>query len=157
MKFARYLRKELIFLNLDCTSKEKTLMFLTEALCNYYKLPYKDEILCDAFRREEVKSTGLGNGLAIPHCRTDLVDNLYVLFARSDEGIEWASNDDKPVHYIFYIVSPTRLEKEYLEVLGDISRVMSRYDVREAIKIAKKPGEVIQIIKKSGVRRKKRG
>lgn len=156
MKFAKYLNKKLIFLNLPCSSKEEAVEFLTQALCDYYKLPYKEEILLDVLQREKVKSTGLGNGLAVPHGRTDLVDKLYVLFARSDKGIDWSSVDNKPAHYIFYIVGPSKLAKEYLETLGNISRVMVRHDVREGIHIAKMPEEVISIIKKSGVRHRKR-
>lgn len=156
MKFAKYLHKELIFLELLCKSKEETIEFLTEALCNYYKLPYKNEILHDIMEREKAKSTGLGNGLAVPHGRTDLADKLYVVFGRSDKGIEWCSVDNKPAHYIFFIVGPSRLAKEYLETLGDISRIMIRHDVREGMHNVKKPEEVIQIIKKSGTRHRRR-
>lgn len=156
MKFAGYLHKELIFLGLSCNSKRETTEYLTKALCNFYKLPYKEEILSDVVKREKIKSTGLGNGLAVLHGRTDLVDRLYVAFGRSDKGIDWGSVDNKPVHYIFFIVCPTKLENEYLEALGDISRIMIRHDVRESIHAAKKPEEVIQIIKESGIRHKKR-
>lgn len=156
MKFARYLHKELVFLRLSCSSKEETIEYLTEMLCNYYKLPYKKEILHDITEREKVKSTGLGNGLAVPHGRVDLLDRLYVAFARPDKGIEWQAMDNQPVHYIFYIIGPTKLEKEYLEALGDISRIMMRHDVREGIHTAKKAEEAITLIKKSGVRHGKR-
>lgn len=156
MKFAKYLHKELIFLGLPCNSKEETTEFLTEALCNYYKLPYKKEILHDIEEREKMKSTGLGNGLAVPHGRVELLDRLYVAFAISDKGIEWQAEDNEPVHYIFFIIGPTKLEKEYLEALGDISRIMIRHDVREGMHNVKKPEEVIQIIKKSGTRHRRR-
>lgn len=156
MKFAKYLHKELVFLGLSCSSKEETIKYLTDALCNYYKLPYRKEILHDIIEREKVKSTGLGNGLAVPHGRVDLLDRLYVAFARSDKGIEWQAMDNKPVHYIFFIVGPTKLENEYLEALGDISRIMMRHDVREGIHTARKAEETITLIKKSGIRHDKR-
>lgn len=157
MKFAKYLNKELIFLNLLYRSKEEVIRYLTQVLCSYYKLSCEEEILQDVMKRENVKSTGLGKGLAIPHGRTDLLSELYVVFARSSEGIDWSSVDNKPVHYIFFIVGPSRLEKEYLETLGDISRIMMRHDVIGGISTAKEPQDVIQIIKKSGIRHKKRG
>lgn len=156
MKFARYLHNELIFFGLPCNSKEESVRYLTEAVCNYYKLPYKDEILYDVMKREKIKSTGLGNGLAILHGRVELLDRLYVAFARADKGIEWQAVDNNPVHYIFFIVGPTKLEREYLEALGDISRIMLRHDVREGIHTAKKAEEAIAIIKESGVRHGKR-
>lgn len=156
MRFAKYLHKELIFLNLNCNSKKEVIEFLAVALCDYYKLPYKKEILDDIMERERLKSTGLGNGLAVPHGRVELLERLYVAFALSDKGIEWQAVDNNPVHYIFFIVGPTKLEKEYLEALGDISRIMLRHDVREGIHTAKKAEEAISIIKGSGVRHGKR-
>lgn len=156
MKIARYLNKKLIFLGPPCNTKKEIIEYLINAVCDYYKLPYKKEILHDVIKREEIKSTGLGGGLAVPNGRTSLLDKLYVAFARSDKGIDWSSIDSKPVHYIFFIIGPARLENEYLETLGDISRIMIRHDVREGIHIAKKPEEVMEIIKESGIRHKKR-
>lgn len=156
MKLAKYLKKELVFLNLPYISKEEVIGYLTKALCNHYKLSCKEEIMQDIMKRENIKSTGLGKGLAIPHGRTDLLSELYVAFARSEKGIDWSSIDNKPVHFIFFIVGPSRLEKEYLETLGGISRIMIRHDVIREISTVKEPEEVIQIIKKSGVRHMKR-
>lgn len=156
MKFAGYLRKEMIFLGLPCNSKKDAIEYLAGKLCDYYKLSYKREVLHDVIERENIKSTGLGHGFAVLHGRTELADRLYAAFGRSDEGIDWGSIDNKPVHYMFFIVGPTKLEEQYLEALGDISRIMVRHDVREGIHNAKKPKEVIRIIKESGTRHEKR-
>lgn len=156
MKFAKYLHKELVFLNLNCKSKDELLDFLTKEVCAFYKLSGKDQILCDITKRENIKSTGLGKGLAIAHGREECMDRLYVAFARCDNGIDWSSVDNKPVRYIFFIVGPTKLENEYLEALSDISRIMVRHDIREGIHNAKDPEEVIRIIKDSGIRHEKR-
>lgn len=156
MKFAKYLHKELVFLGLSSGTKEEAIGYLTEAVCNYYKLPCEKEILHDVLEREKMKSTALGNRLAIPHGRVELLERLYIAFARSDKGIEWQAIDNKPVHYIFFIVGPIKLENEYLEALGDISRIMMRHDVREEIHLAEKEENVIEIIKKSGIRHMKR-
>lgn len=156
MKFAKYLHKELIFLEIPCRTKEEVMDCLAHAICKYYNLPIEKEILRDVRQREKVKSTGLGKGLAIPHARVDTTDRFYIAFALSESGIEWGSLDNKPVHYMFFIVGPSKLEEEYLEALSDICRIMTRQDVREGVHHAKTPEEVIKVIRDSGVREGKR-
>jgi mannitol/fructose-specific phosphotransferase system IIA component (Ntr-type) len=152
VKFAQYLHEELIFLNMPCGSKEKTITYLAQELCKYYKLSYLDEVLQDVHSREKIKSTGLGKGLAIPHGRVESADRLYIAFGLCEKGIEWDSVDDEDVHYIFFIIGPSKLENEYLEALGDISRIMIRHDIKEGIHHAKSAQEVIDLIKESGIR-----
>jgi PTS system fructose-specific IIA component/PTS system nitrogen regulatory IIA component len=156
MKFAQYLHEELIFLDIPSKTKDEATLFLSNAMCEYYQISASDRIICYVRQREAVKSTGIGKGLAIAHAREETMDKLYVAFARSDKGIEWDSVDKELVHYIFFIVGPTKLESDYLEILSDISRIMLRHDVREGIHNAKSPIEVINIIKNSGVRHKHR-
>ena len=156
MRFARYLKKELIFLKLPYRTKRKVIECLTEELCDFYKLSCKKEIIKNVIEREKVKSTGLTSGLAVPHARTDLVDKLYVSFGRSRRGIKWKSSDGKLTHYIFLVIGPNRLVKEYLDVLSQVSRIMMRRYVRETVKYAKDPQDVIQAIRASGIRHHKR-
>lgn len=156
MKFARYLKKELIFLKMPYRTKGEVIKYLTRELCKFYKFSCEKEIVDNIIEREKIKSTGLTLGLAVPHGRVELVDKLYVVFGRSARGIEWDSSDKKPAHYIFLVVGPNKLAREYLEMLGQISRVMMRHTVREVVKHAKEPEEVIQVIKASGIRHHKR-
>lgn len=152
MKFAKYLHEELIFLDLPYHTKSEVIECLVHVICKYYNLPIEKEILKDVWERESIKSTGLGKGLAIPHARIDTTDRFYIAFAHSEQGVDWGSIDNKPVHYIFFIVGPTKLEEEYLEALSDISRIMIRQEVREGVHHAQTPSEVISIIRESGTR-----
>ena len=156
MKFAKDLKTELIFLDLRCSSKSEVLEYLARALCGCHGLSCVKDIIADVSEREKIKSTEMGRGLAVPHARTDLVDKLCVAFARLEQGVDWGSTDGRPVRYVFFITGPSRLEKEYLEALSDISRIMIRHDVIGAIDKAKNPEEIIDIIKKSGIRHGKR-
>lgn len=156
MKFAKLLHRDVVFLDLPCSTKESAIEFMAKKMCGYYNISYQSELARDVLDREQVKSTGLGNGLAVPHGRTDLVDKLYVLFARSLKGIEWNAPDGQPAHYIFFIIGPSKLAKEYLETLGDISRIMIRHEIRDGIHNAETPDEIINIIRKSGARHKRR-
>lgn len=156
MKFARNLNKKLIFLHVNFHAKEEAIKFLAEELCRYHKIPYEKDIITSVIEREKISSTGLDGGLAVPHGRIEVVDKLYVVFGRSTRGIDWGSCDGKLVHYMFLVVGPNKLAKEYLEMLGQISRVMLRHDVKEAIRHATESEEVIEIIKTSGIRHHKR-
>lgn len=156
MKLAEYLDKKLIFLDVPYSTKDGLIEFLTHAVCKYYNISEKNKILSDVKERENAKSTGLGKGLAIAHGREESMERMYVAFARSAKGIEWASIDTEPVHYIFFIIGPSKLESEYLKALSDISRIMMRHDVRETVGTAKDPVEIIKIVKDSGTRKIKR-
>jgi len=153
MKFADYLCEDLIFLDACFSSKEEAIEYLTGELCRYYNLNHHKEMLNDICKRENLKSTGLGKRLALPHGRTDLADKLYIVFARCDNGVDWRSIDGLPVNFVFLIVGPARLETEYLQVLGDISRIMIRHEVVESLRKARNAKEIIKIIKDSGIRK----
>ncbi|HKV71369.1 MAG TPA: PTS sugar transporter subunit IIA, partial [Gemmatimonadales bacterium] len=70
-------------------------------------------------RRETLGSTGIGQNIAIPHCRSLVVSKLRVAFGRKLEGVDFKAIDDKPVHYFFLIVAPPlEVSNQYLPVLG---------------------------------------
>lgn len=156
MKFIKYLKKELIFMDMPCSTKKEAIRFLASELCKYYKIDRKEEIIDQIFKREEIKSTGMGKNLAVPHGREEFLDKLYIVFARSENGIDWGAHDGKKVNCIFLIIGPNKLAKEYLETLGDISRIMMRSDVREGLIHTKTPDDIIDLIKKAKKRKKKR-
>lgn len=100
-------------------------------------------------KRENLESTGIGEGIAIPHARTDAVDDLVLIFARSSSGIDFSSIDGKPSHIIFLIASPENKKSEYIIALAKLSRLLRRMPVREQLKNASNPQEVLEIIKKN--------
>lgn len=74
-------------------------------------------------RRENLGSTGIGNGVAIPHCRSLVANRLRLAYGRKDSGIEFASIDGEPVHHLFLIVAPPlEVSNQYLPVLGKIAQ-----------------------------------
>jgi mannitol/fructose-specific phosphotransferase system IIA component (Ntr-type) len=73
-------------------------------------------------RRENLGSTGIGRGIAIPHCRSLVVNRLRVAFGRKSSGLDFKAIDEKPVRYIFLIVAPPlEVSNQYLPVLGKIA------------------------------------
>src|SRR5437879_10777138 len=82
-------------------------------------------------RRETLGSTGIGQGIAIPHCRSLVVNRLRVAFGRKLDGIDFKAIDDRPVHYFFLIVAPPlEVSNQYLPVLGKIAQFAKEPDVR---------------------------
>jgi mannitol/fructose-specific phosphotransferase system IIA component (Ntr-type) len=85
-------------------------------------------------RRENLGSTGIGRGIAIPHCRSLVVNKLRVAFGRKPDGVDFKAMDDKPVHFLFLIVAPPlEVSNQYLPVLGKIAQFGKEADVPEKL------------------------
>ena len=82
-------------------------------------------IVRQLLRREMLGSTGFGNGVAIPHCRTLAVSRLRLAFGGHRAGLPWQAIDQRPVHAIFLIVAPpAEMSNQYLPLLGRIAQVV---------------------------------
>jgi mannitol/fructose-specific phosphotransferase system IIA component (Ntr-type) len=85
-------------------------------------------------RRENLGSTGIGRGIAIPHCRSLVVNRLRIAFGRKAEGVDYNAIDDAPVHHFFLIVAPPlEVSNQYLPVLGKIAQFAKEPDVPERL------------------------
>jgi mannitol/fructose-specific phosphotransferase system IIA component (Ntr-type) len=103
-------------------------------------------------RREHLGSTGVGRGIAIPHCRTLVANRLRVAFARHDAGVEWDAIDRRPVHYLFLIVAPPlEVSNQYLPVLGKIAQFVKDEDVPKRLMQIQEPQELLALIEEKGV------
>jgi mannitol/fructose-specific phosphotransferase system IIA component (Ntr-type) len=71
----------------------------------------------EAMRREVVGSTGIGHGIAIPHCRTAMVDEILCSYGHCDEGLDFESLDGEPVHSVFFLVTPPALKEAHLQLM----------------------------------------
>lgn len=81
-------------------------------------------------RREALGSTGIGRGIAIPHCRTLAVPRLLLAFGRHVAGVDYAAIDGRPVHHFFLIVAPPmEVSNQYLPLLGRIAQLAKEPDV----------------------------
>ncbi|HEX9727078.1 MAG TPA: PTS sugar transporter subunit IIA [Gemmatimonadales bacterium] len=99
-------------------------------------------------RRENLGSTGIGRGIAIPHCRCAVVDTLRVAFGRKLEGIDFSAIDNKPVHYVFLIVAPPiEISNQYLPVLGKIAQFAKEADVPGRLEAIATPAEFMALLK----------
>ena len=103
---------------------------------------------CDSIlKREEIESTAIGDGVAIPHGRSDAVRFLRVAFGRSRKGINFEAIDKKSVNIIFMIAAPSDARKEYLQAVAKIARLLKSRIMREALLLSETPKDVMKIIK----------
>ncbi len=103
-------------------------------------------------RRENLGSTGIGRGIAIPHCRSLVVSKLRVAFGRKSAGVDFKAIDDKPVHFCFLIVAPPlEVSNQYLPVLGKIAQFSKEADVPQRLLQLKEPREFLALLEEKGV------
>src|SRR5512147_1865791 len=103
-------------------------------------------------RRENLGSTGIGRGIAIPHCRSLVVSKLRVAFGRKKGGLDFKAIDEKPVHFFFLIVAPPlEVSNQYLPVLGKIAQFSKETDVPARLMAIKTPTEFMSLLEEKGV------
>ncbi len=98
-------------------------------------------------RREHLGSTGIGRGIAIPHCRSLVVNRLRLAFGRHKEGVEYQTIDGKPAYHFFLIVAPPlEISNQYLPVLGKIAQVANQPDVPGRLAALTSPEEFFRLL-----------
>lgn len=103
-------------------------------------------------RRENLGSTGIGRGIAIPHCRALVVNKLRVAFGRKTEGLDFKAIDEKPVHFLFLIVAPPlEVSNQYLPVLGKIAQFSKEPEVPQRLLQITQPREFLALLEEKGV------
>ena len=102
-------------------------------------------------RRENLGSTGIGKAIAIPHCRSLVVNRLRVAFGRRGEGVDYKAIDDQPVQYFFLIVAPPlEVSNQYLPVLGRIAGFVKEPDVPGRLAEVQTPREFLALLEEKG-------
>src|SRR5256885_9867034 len=150
MELREFFSEDAVKLDLESTTKDDILKELISLL----KLDNKPEgMLFNMLkRRENLGSTGIGRGIAIPHCRSLVVNKLRVAFGRKSGGVDFRAIDDKPVNFFFLIVAPPlEVSNQYLPVLGKIAQFSKEPDVPERLFALKEPAQFLELLKEKGV------
>ena len=150
MELREFFAEDAIQLELAGTSKDDIL----KELIGLLRLPEKDEAMLFKMlkRRENLGSTGIGRGIAIPHCRSLVVSKLRVAFGRKKGGVDFKAIDDKPVNFFFLIVAPPlEVSNQYLPVLGKIAQFSKEPDVPEKLLALSAPAQFMQLLVEKGV------
>ena len=150
MELRQFFTEDAIKLDLEGTSKDEILKELIGLLGLDEK---SDGMLFKMLkRRENLGSTGIGRGIAIPHCRSLGVNKLRVAFGRKSSGVDFRAIDEKPVHFFFLIVAPPlEVSNQYLPVLGKIAQFSKEADVPQRLLALKEPKEFLALLEEKGV------
>jgi len=106
----------------------------------------REPILHKIREREELESTGVIEGIAIPHARTEAVKGLLIIIGVIKEGLDFDSLDGKPVNIVFLIVAPEDAKHVYIQILARISRMCRQEDFRKSLLDAGSPSQIISLL-----------
>ena len=146
-KIADYINVDTINFDLKSKNKNAVIKELYEGIKNNNSVKNEELGLNDIYAREEMGSTGIGKGVALPHAKTKAVDGLIITFGISKNGIEYDSLDEENVKIFFMFLCPEGNTQEYLKVLARISRWIKEDKFRENLLKAKTGEEIVEIIK----------
>lgn len=145
MRLKDFFSADAVSLALQGASKDEILKELIELL----KLDEKSDAMLFKMlkRRENLGSTGIGRGIAIPHCRSLVVNRLRVAFGRKPDGLDFRAIDEKPVYNFFLIVAPPlEVSNQYLPVLGKIAQFAKEPDIPDRLAKLKTPDEFMELL-----------
>jgi len=146
MKIMDILVKDAVILNLGVRTKRDVLREMAAALAKVEPQIEADRLLEVLLEREALQSTGIGEGVAIPHGKLPGLDRLVASFARSPEGVEFESIDGQPTYHFFLLVVPEHSGGQYLKALARISRFFRDAAFRQRLSDAETLQEVIRAI-----------
>lgn len=146
MKITDLLKKDTVIIDLAATSKTAAIDEMTKKLDVAGRLNSLDGFREAILKRESQSTTGIGEGIAIPHAKTDAVKTPSILFAKSEKGVDYESLDGQPAHLLFMIAASAGANNEHLETLSRLSSLLMDAKFRENLLAAKTPEEVITII-----------
>ena len=148
MKISNYLKEEMLCLNLKSTSKKDVIEELGSIIKNSKEVTDYEMFISDVMEREKLSTTGVGDGVALPHARTNAVSKFVVAFGRSKKEVNFNSIDKKKVNLIFLMGTPKNETLDlYLVLLAHLTRLLRKEDFRQLLLKAERPSEVIKAFK----------
>lgn len=148
MKMMDFLSKGAIAAELKSSKKEDVIKELVEALINAGEVEkrYRNKLIDALMVREQLGSTAIGQGVAIPHAKSDCVEKLVAAFGLSSKGVDFDSLDGEPVYILFLLVAPQDSAGPHLKALARISRLLKDKYFRDNLKACKDDKSIIKII-----------
>lgn len=128
------------------TSKKTALEQLAQATASCPRIKDPAGFMAAIFEREEISSTGIGDGLAVPHAKLGTVDDFTISIGISRTGIAWGARDHKDVQIMVMIAASDRQRENYLRVLATFAGLLKNPVVRQALQQADNPSQVMAIL-----------
>ena len=149
MALANLLSAEQIIPEMKATERWPAIVELVDLLVSQAKIkaPDRDPILASLKQREETMSTGIGFGIAIPHCSSDRLEEVVAAFGRSTTGIEFDALDNAPVKFVVLFIVPKNQFQTHLRTLASIAKFLNDRSVRDNLGSAKSSDEILSIFR----------
>ncbi|MDW8750258.1 fructose-specific PTS transporter subunit EIIC [Streptococcus suis] len=145
MKIQDVLRKDVMLLDLQATSKEAVIDEMITSLVDKGYVTDFDVFKTGIMNREAQTTTGLGDGIAMPHAKNAAVKEATVLFAKSNKGVDYASLDGQPTDLFFMIAAPEGANDTHLAALAELSKYLMKAGFADRLRAATNPEEVIAV------------
>ncbi|HEP1789225.1 TPA: PTS sugar transporter subunit IIA [Streptococcus suis] len=145
MKIQDVLRKDVMLLDLQATSKEAVINEMIASLVDKGYVTDFDVFKTGIMNREAQTTTGLGDGIAMPHAKNAAVKEATVLFAKSNKGVDYASLDGQPTDLFFMIAAPEGANDTHLAALAELSKYLMKAGFADRLRAATNPEEVIAV------------
>ncbi|MEH6443908.1 MAG: PTS sugar transporter subunit IIA [Oceanospirillaceae bacterium] len=135
MPIINLLSTQFVIHNLQVGSKKRTLDHISAMISDNNESISHDEIFSGLIERERLGSTGIGEGIAIPHCRLDHLDKAIGVFLKLDKAVDFDAIDRKPVDLVFALIVPSNCCDEHLHTLGKLAEIFSDADNRDKLRL----------------------
>ena len=148
MKILDFLSENCVLTELEGKTKKAVVTELVEVLAKKKtQVKNVDKVVEAIMKRESTGSTGIGQGVAIPHAKSEDVSKIVASLGISKAGVDFDSLDGEPVFIIFLMVAPPESISEHLQAIAKVSRLLKDKFFRQSLKDARRSREVIKMIK----------
>ncbi|MBW2095338.1 MAG: PTS sugar transporter subunit IIA [Deltaproteobacteria bacterium] len=149
MKFSDIITEDSIIPELAARDKEGVLEELAQAICNHAPSVDKSDLVRVLLEREKLGSTGIGEGVAIPHGKINTLSQPMISFGRSKRGLDFDSMDAQPAYLFFLLVAPENSAGLHLKTLAKIAKILKSRAFRKKLMEAKTREEIYEAIIKT--------
>ncbi len=153
MKIVEFLSEKAVTANIKSTTKEGVLRELVDVLCRAEGLRNKEDLIQVLINRENLGSTGIGQGVGIPHAKSNVVKKLVAAFGLCPQGVNFEALDGEPVYIFFLLVAPEESAGPHLKGLARISRLLKDKYFRESLKALTDEKAILKLIREEDAKK----
>jgi fructose-specific phosphotransferase system IIA component len=146
MRLTDVLKEELINISLKSTTRDECIKELIDKLVETNTIKNESTVFDAVLEREKIMTTGVGNGIAIPHCKHDDSPEFAVCLGVQSRGVDFQSIDQNPVKIVFLLVGPVNNPGLHIKLLSRISRLMSNEELRQQLLSCENDQEAFELI-----------
>lgn len=146
MRLTDYLSDQLIYLDIEANTKEEAISKTVMLMEGHHLVKDGSKFLSEIFQREQLGSTAIGKGIALPHARTQIVKQIILAMTRLKKGVDFGAEDKEPVRLLFLLGTPLNSVGEYLKVLARLSKIIKLEKIRSRLLKAESIQAVYEII-----------